>query len=620
MSAQEKPIRFASIGSRTVRQVKQTYLASPFGAAGVVVFTSFLIFLNGCESHRTSQEPSLSDKTELDGAIVDDLNSVVQLAFDLEELTKYETSFDRTVALYTMLAQAERDQLLLLLEQSQNVERTKFRHEVQVAIIRRLSATDPIIALDRVLGASILQRKPLLKALFGEWSEIDLNAAIEGAASLDGADRSLALRTILLTRDDLSDHKRLEVARSLGIEDELIRIQSEESVSRTILIPADAWSTIVNDDLSDASQLDLLIEIGREWYRHIGFEALSNIMRSFSDPQDRELLHEIIAPLVVSNPQGALGYAKSLPQRERETLGLAIFLNWTSFDPIAALGAVASFEENTSVRRTLETEMVHKWAVSDPDGILEKIELLPEELRMLAIETAIARTTFKSPQKAISQMKDVKGFLGNNSRLLARIVTEWSRVDPRAASDWLVTNESVSGSDRHRLLEVALRSLTLSDPEHALDVALSQPVDRNGRGLELAVVRELASNGHTANALELLPSVRGGSATVSALVAVGNGFIQEELPLNALEIASRVPENYKWLFYNEIFSTWAQRAPIQLFETLEGLPSADVRSRAGMQLVIFNRRNSALTDEQIEVAKSFLSERDAVRAARLEER
>lgn len=579
----------------------------------IVMFAiSWGINLTGGSAFQDSDQRFVAQST----SSLDEQDSGSQRTTNLNALSSNENSFYRSIALYRMLANAGQNKLLELWQQSKVVERNSYREEIQVAIIRKLSEIAPTVALDRALESSSLQRAPLLFTVFQEWSQSDLDGAITEANKLNRSNRRIAIGAILQYRDDLSDQERQEIANRLEATDELSKVLSEETVSKSIDDPSRAWDYVVNDDLNDASQVDLLTTILEEWYSRDGFEVLSNVLRSFSDPNDRDVLFDVIAPVIESSPRQALNYARGVTKEERKLLGDAIFLTWIQSDPVAALSAVSSFDENPTSRRTLQREMVYQWARSDPDGILEEIELLPNSLKLYAIETAIARTTYKSPQKAILQMKEMEGFLGNNSQILARIVVEWSEYDPRAATDWIVSNIEGTHPERHSLLAQALRRLSLVDPQHALEVALNQPVDRDGRGLELEVVRALSLSGNSNDAIKMIDSVRG-SAKVMALVAIGNGLVQEEAPHDALDLASRVPKAYQWYFYDNVFRTWAGEAPTQLLETLDRLESDENKSRAGVKLIIANRVNSALTDEQIDFVMSFLNEEDSTRVARL---
>lgn len=562
-----------------------------------------------------TQESNQRQADQSNSSLKGQVSSTHQIA-DLNALSIDESSFDRSIALHRMLANAGQDKLLALWQQSKKIERYSYREQAQIAIIRKLSTLAPHVALDRALEASSVRRDPLLVGVFQEWSHSNLDAAIAEAKKLNRSNRRTAIGAILQYRDDLSDQERQEIANRLEAGDELLRVRSEETVSKSIDDPSSAWDYVVNDDLNDASQVDLLTTILEEWYRRDGFEVLSRVLRSFSDPNDRYVLFDVLAPVIESNPRQALNYARGVPKEERKLLGDAIFLTWIHLDPVAALSEVLSFDENPTSRRTLQREMVYQWARSDPDGILEEIEFLPESLRLDAIETAIARTTYKSPQKAILQMKEMEGFLGNNSQILSRIVFEWSAFDPRAATDWVESNIEGTEPERHSLLGQTLRRLALLDPQHALEVALNQPVDKDGRGLELEVVRALALSGNSNDAIKMIDSVRG-SAKVMALVAIGNGLVQEEAPHDALDLASRVPKAYQWYFYDNVFRTWAGEAPTQLLETLDRLESDENKSRAGVKLIIANRVNSALTDEQIDFVMSFLNEEDTTRVARL---
>ncbi|MCY3884974.1 MAG: hypothetical protein OXG24_08695 [Gammaproteobacteria bacterium] len=569
---------------------------------------------------KTSSASSVhSGQSEQQSVVPDRLRVDSSSQIDLDTLSEYESGFERSTALYSMLTELNRDQLLAIWEQSKQIERNSVKQDQQVVIIRRLTVVDPILALERTLDVPRLHRSPFLEGVFQEWSQTDLDEAISRAKHLEKTDRRVALRTILQLRDDVSDNRHRDIAKQLDMEEEFLRIQSEVAALGTSASSSDVWNIVISDDVKNSLQIGLLKEISEACFQEDGFVVLSNAARSIADPNDREILLEVISPIVRLNPQGALDYSMGLPQEENELLTSAIFLVWSDLSPETALVAVPSYLENVTKRKSLQHELVYRWAVSNPDGILEKIEQLPDELKTHAIETAIARTTLKSPERAISQMKQLDRFLGNDSRVTARIVTEWSRYDPRAASDWIVSNMENSNVERHRLFDVALRQLVVFEPSYALEVALDQPVDENGRGLELSLVNELASNGNTTAAVEMLPSIRGGSARVSALVAIGTGYVREDSPKDALNVASHVPQNYKWYFHNEVFRIWAHEAPRKLFETLEELTSAEIRSRAAMQLLIANRSNAELSEDRISFVKSFLSDRDAIRAARLED-
>ena len=585
-------------------------------SVGMVLFCFLLLDSTETTGLASQKSTPRSINEELLAPVEFGSTSHTEMGFEV--LPEFESFFERSVALYTMLARAEQDQLLGLWDQSMEIESNNYRLDTQIAIIRRLSSTAPVVALNRALTVPRLQRGPILSGVFQEWSQIDLAAAIAGATSLDGTERRTALRAILQFRDDLTENKRREVAEQLGLGDTFLRLLSEETALQSNNRPSDAWNHVVNDEWNDSSQLTVLTEIAQAWYQQDGLQVLSHMSRSFSSPHDRNAFHEIVAPIIVSNPQGVLDFIGNLPQEERDPLTTATFLTWSSTDPQAALNAISLFEKNVSLRKSIQREIVHIWATRDPDGILEQIELLPDGLKMHGIETAIARTTLKSPEKALRLMAEMEEFLGNNSRVVTRIVTEWSQIDPRSASDWIVSGFEGTNTERHHLLKISLSHLSLNDPHYAMEIALDQPVDSNGRGLELEVVSELSSTGRAEDAIELLASVRGGSAKVSALVAVGTGFVRQDSPEDALEIASRVPENFKWYFYNEVFRAWAGSAPKQLLETLERLESDEVKSRAGMQLLIANRSNSALTNEEIGFVKTFLSKEDAEKAARLE--
>lgn len=105
----------------------------------------------------------------------------------------------------------------------------------------------------------------------------------------------------------------------------------------------------------------------------------------------------------------------------------------------------------------------------------------------------------------------------------------------------------------------------------------------------------------------MLRRVRDGPHRTSAFSAVGSAMIREGNSEDALNLASGLADEARTTFFHNVLSEWSQDNPIELLESLDALGSQETGSIAAYYLVTSNQWQRALTDEQIESAKKFLS-------------
>ena len=102
----------------------------------IVMFAiSWGINLTGGSALRESDQRYVAQST----SSLDAQDSGPRRATNQNALSSYENSFNRSIALYRMLADTGQNKLLELWQQSKEVEHNGYREEIQVAITRKVS-------------------------------------------------------------------------------------------------------------------------------------------------------------------------------------------------------------------------------------------------------------------------------------------------------------------------------------------------------------------------------------------------------------------------------------------------------------------------------------------------
>lgn len=535
----------------------------------------------------------------------------------LEDLADLESGFAQSLVLYKFLNSASESELLDLLVLSKSIQRMSRRHDIQTAIFRKLTTLDPQIALDRIQEISRLEQEPMLVGVFEEWSIANLKSAVDAASKLKGSQRQTAIQTILRTRDDISETQQMDIVRTLGNATFQQELASFGKASALIGNPQEAWNLVVNDSVDDTLQSQLLARIAEIWTEREGIEVLSHVYEQ--EFIDWSLKTDIAVALVESNPEAALEYSLQLPEQERGWLSGLVARAWARMNPDAAFAAISE-RVPEGLRDSLLETVVFNWARSRPREIVEKAEMLEGKLRVTALENALSEIARTSPEEAIQQMNALSHLVANTTTLSTWIMYSWMDSDPVAAVEWVLSDFDPDDPHRLQLLDQAMASLAREDSEHAFKIAVGQPAMGNGWGLELHVLRHVASEGPVDDALEMLSQVRKNTQSESMAYPyslVGRAMVDAKDFEQALSLAEDLPETDHRFYYQSITSEWAKVAPLDLFEKLEALPSDAIKSRAGISLINRNRSEPVLTDEQIGHVETFLSDEDKKLVERL---
>ncbi len=540
------------------------------------------------------------------------------LGKDLAELTQYRSDFARSVALYALLERADREELIDLAKRSNTINHSSRRRTTQIAIGRKFAAVDPQLALEIVKDVPQSTRAALLFGVYHEWSTSNLDEAIASAQTLDSAPAQIALQAILETRNDLSESRRREIAGQFGREEFAYRLITEQTAASHADNPESAWQALMDDDIDNAYQLRELREASLGWVDRDGLSVLSNLSSALNESFGSSVRRELIRSIVEVDPLSAFNHAVALPSEERKLLLSSVVRVWARIEPQIAFEAAANIEPVSDAESLLK-DVVSSWAWNDAHGILAVLEQFDAQLRMLAADQAISSIATKDPLEAARLIEELQTKVSNTSSIESGLIYHWSRSDPRAALDWLLEDPKRGDTRRRSMIESALRGLAHEDPQYAFQIGLEQPlVWEHDNGMESDVISEL-SRFDIETAISLLPKVREESKSISYLW-VGQALVKKRDPYRALELGEQVPESKRDFYYGSIGGEWADTNPIQMYEELEQLPGAKLKSTMAKQLLLNNARSPILSKDQVKHAKSLLTEEDAKTVDQWEQR
>ena len=521
----------------------------------------------------------------------------------LASVARLDDEFDRILALYQHLAELDKEQLVDLIHESEQLD-SDTRLDIQRALFQRLTSLDPLLAFSH---AQKLQSS-LMTTVFNHWSVSDLNEAIEHAKTLDPVRQSAALQGILKSRHDLPEGIRLQIGGELNNEGLAQSIIKSSRLDEYLKTPGESWRAIIGDAQYDAAQLGMLHTLARTWFEQEGLPVIEHIINSMQNEEARaSILSPVLHMAVTRDPQATFDLALNLKGDIDNTMVSTVAHIWASRDPLSAFQA-AQVVERVQLREQLMTSIMSSWAEDDPHSLLENLDHSSDRMLNIGLELAIREIAQDSPHLAaplLARMAD-----GPRKRDVAHAVAiNWLHFEPNVALDWILNDRGLA-EYRQNLLRSVLPTLAVDSPQLAFDTALAQPLEGDKPGLEVAVISVVAPR-NLDLALEMLPQVREGTSKRNAYLGMGSMMVAEGSPMRAVELSQQLPESDRETYFLMTMATWSQSDPEGLLGTIDRLPSPAAKSKAAAILTLQNKFEKKLTEEQIEQASKFLSEKDA---------
>lgn len=409
-----------------------------------------------------------------------------------------------------------------------------------------------------------------------------------------------------------SEHDRTnsKLDHSTSIADQDVRApfytsgeDSESSVSQ-VERPLDAvWNELVADEIPNVAQLSELVRVAKQWMDEAGFEFIQKINDSLTNSVvQNAVISSIVHHAAQSDAESALKQALRLSGPVRDLALRAVATSWVGQNPIRAMKAVSAIE-NGGVRREMLELLVRAWAENYPTDVLEDLELVPENLRMLGEREALLALARSDPQGTAA-------LLGNISdpelklSLTKVLASSWADLDVHAALEWAMSEDA---DIKDQVLALIVGKLARKDPEFALQTALSQPAEDTLVGMELVVIGEVAAI-DLELAVEMLSQVREGLTKFLSYATLGKYLVRNNEIDRVHGLGLELPEDEREAYYNQIVHQWSASHPESLVEQLDNLPSTGNKYQAAMSLVRRNAGTNVLTKSQMEYVRGFLPE------------
>ena len=525
---------------------------------------------------------------------------------ELSEPSRFDSRIARTAALVKRLSFANESSLRELLAQSRNLQAGSWQAEVQDSIIQRLAVLDPIDALAHVNEFPESRQQSLIPIVYGEWAVSNLQQAVDNARELGDDLKPIVVQSVVLSRTDLPTAQLRKIARNLGHESIAIKLIREQSELEAIKNPEKELKSLLNssarslDDLNE-TQSELFRQLAVAWVLQDGVDVYEEIEKSvpMSHIQQQGLLFSIGRNLAENSPE--LAFQLGVKAGSVGFGGLADFTvrTWANSDPVTALSAVGALE-GPSARQMLQSRVMESWAAKDPDELLDASQSMPADLKTMALEKALVVMAQSSPRSALRLLGDIAN-KDVRDRIAEGIATGWARLDIDDALQWIDNDRTLSAKDDLR--NAAIASLVTANPQLAIAAALSLPPDEFGRGPEANAIRYLVHH-DVDMAIQLLPLARDNKTKSDAYDSVMNSLLyrhndfQQALDL-FLQLVEDVgtPEKGLW--------TLAWNRPMELFQSLDELPSDELKKEAARDLLYNHESSGTFTDEQLDYLRKL---------------
>ncbi len=561
---------------------------------------------------------SLFTFSQLSATEVSDLTQNSEVDVELKRITLFILSeFERSTALYDLLADASAEKLEELFNQLLNAMPSIQQAGLQETIVRRLSLISPQKALNLIDEIPEDQQQLLIQAVFEEWSIFGLDEAIERGRNLDLPKSNQALKGILAARNDLSKEIQHAIARQFGDESVLVDLEARRLIEDTVENPKSVWNQLSADyaislkELSE-SQRNALAHVAGEWIKKDGFKAHQEVMKGIASKEDRAWLVQVLLERYLEEDTTAsVEYAKNVRTTDREVLLRAIGI-WAAEDGWSAFQAAELVDRETkddSLR--LQRAAIIAWAEVDGHTLLASLPTLPSSLRDWGRETALLSMRYTSPESVPDFLEDIKD--DRTRRMIVdNLVREWARYDPLAAAEWTTSGDRNLPADEitRDYINTIFHEAMRKDPHGAMELALASPLNDEGVGPEAVVIGSTAI-WNADKAIEMLDLARNSATRRTALSSVARYLIENGESDRVLQMISEEPEEDQQKHYEEFVWTWAVKQPQDLLEKFDSVPYEEVKREGARLILVQNYIDGPfMTKEDMEKIKEYVAEKD----------
>lgn len=588
---------------RWMRFMLAQFEATPCAILCSVFFFGTLLVGSSGSNVALASEPVLivaSSESESDSLQASKLNRIADL----------DSRFERKLALYEALKNADEGDLDYYFDQLQTIESDTFRFEVESLVVEKWATLDPAAILSKVDGSPERRYRELVQVVLDEWMETDFTAALEFASKWSHHKKQILFETSILHREDLSRSEKMQVAQQLGIEFIANSLIERELESAPIVDAEKYWRSFAEANRNHFRDPhprhrqkiaeSLVAEMGTD-----AFLLVDETVPNFNDKM--YILPLVVNELAKVSPRDAF---ELLRNRKLRPGGPGMLWNvvtiWAMEEPIDAFEAVTGIE-NGKKRMSMQAAVLDRWAMQgDPREILEFASGLPDESRSMAQEKALVALASTAPEEALELSQHVQD-LTRRERLENSIATSWAQIDLDSALAW-VRSEPTVQHKRFELMSDIVGGLARTDFDTAWETALAEPVDEFGIGLEASLmcpIRPLPAD----VAPRVLDQMRNEQTKLAAMLSIGAGFLQmgdKESIDSAWNLSKQLEsEDDRHRYLKSLVLAWVLYGQEQdLYNRLDRFPTQDLKKHAAQMLK--NNESENFTERQLQRIESYL--------------
>ncbi len=537
----------------------------------------------------------------------------------LDEIAGMRSASEQQLALHILLSQLDEAQVVDLVTDSQDVLVETDKYNLQFAMIQRLAHQNPSRALSLSLEMeSDYRLGQFVVSVFREWAHSSLDEAVSRARTLDEDLKESAVRAIVEERTDLSEGTIRAIARDLDNEQIATSAIVQRKIEEAIGDPETAWNELAVDLQNDSENYWTISRVALAWVEESGLSVLDQISQSLTNARTkRYVIGYVLADVARTEPEGAFNHSLAIENDQRNFIVGSVARIWADSDRHSALTAAMGIEKE-SVRKDVVESVISSWAWDEPRAVLEGVNALPVEFQKFASTTALSEMAGESPEEAAAMVVAMDSSAVKSSSARS-VVSTWAHRDHSAALEWILNEPGVE-EIRTELLFSIMNQLVSADPELAMSTALVQPIDEDesdigkfgpvGVGMEYRVITSLTYS-DVDKAIELLPQVREGPTKFRSYRNVAQSLMRNGEVDKAFDVVQQLPETDRKKMYQDLSTSWAMTDPKGMLESMDRFPFKDIRSRAAVLMVTTAQNSKALSDEEIEQARKYLTDEHA---------
>ena len=533
-------------------------------------------------------------------------DSILSISFLIEQLENVSSVFELSVQLDSWLLDHELSDLVALFEQSKAISNLENRTDIQQRIVERIASIDPKRALKIAETQPNNYKRVLYSAIFREWVFMDIDSAVEYAAStLPQNIKRLMVQSIVSIRDDLDESTRLKLAKRLGMEQVASALLDQSRINVLLDQPELALKAVLDDGKPDRDQIGSLVQIALVWIEKEGIEVLDSIGDQLPFGTRRNLLQAVFAQLTQRDAQKAFQSAISILDQTDSIVISNVLRNWASWDAPAAMEATQTVESD-EFRNSLQAKLIQDWSIANPFELLDSLDLVPEPLRKTAESQAIQFVSMIAPAKAATHVAETAG---QNFNDVKTFISGWAMRDPEGAVEWILGSSNFSDR-RWELLNPILPRVSIEYADKFFDVLKAQPLNSSGAGGEVDIIRWVL-NHDVDTALELLPKARAGLTKIMSYEQVGRKLAELDRNSEAIALANNLSVDHRKTYIRSLALQWVANDSSSAMDLLRLLSTESDRSSFAFSLISSHKIQQFLTDTQNEQLEGLLIPEDA---------